>query len=200
MKKVLALCFILVMVFANVGFASKSKFKDSNYDFHNMRNFYLSNILYKSGVMPENFREDSNPTNRVLNALHNAFIKQGKQLLTQPDDMNYTNVDLEVIVYCLGINKHWQEPYYEDVYENEKVVRKDSSGKEVTWKVPRHRTVYHPGKWIFDAYAEIEFNLIDRDTGKVIYNLRDDRKRDNSDSYDGMLNRICNDFIKDLNK
>ena len=47
------------------------------------------------------------------------------------------------------------------------------------------------------AYAEVEFTLKDRSTGRTVYNCIDTRERQDS-GYDGMLNRICNDFVGDI--
>ena len=49
-----------------------------------------------------------------------------------------------------------------------------------------------------DAYVEVEFIVKDHKTNKVVYSVRDDRQRQSTNDYSGMVKRICNDFLKDL--
>ena len=43
-----------------------------------------------------------------------------------------------------------------------------------------------------------QFIVKDHKTNKVVYSVRDDRQRQSTNDYSGMVKRICNDFLKDL--
>ena len=98
---------------------------------------------------------------------------------------------------CLSEKPSWKEPWVEEIYENKKIVEKSRDGRERSITIPVKRLIQHPGEWITNAYAEVEFTLKDRSTGRTVYNCIDTRERQDS-GYDGMLNRICNDFVSDV--
>ena len=198
MKKILVLTLVLLMTIMGTASASKSKFKDPNFDFKNMINIYLAEAKYTPYNVSKNFREDGDPVNRALNAVRTAMAKKNKYLVVPPEEPTRARVDLSLVVHSLGTYTYWREPWVEERIENEKIVKKDKYGKETTYTFPVKRVIQHPGRWITDAYAGVEFTLKDRNTGRTVYNLRDDRKREEIESYDGMLNRICADFVNDL--
>ena len=198
MKKLFILILVLLMAIMGTASASKSKFKDPRYDFKNITSVYLADSSYNpDNKQWKDFKHDSDPVKRALNALRTAMAKKNKYVAVPPDEPGRTKLDLNLTVHCLGTYTYWKEPWTEERYENEKIVKKDKYGKEQSWTIPVKKTIHHPGKWITNAYAEVEFTLKDRTTGRTVYNCRDDRARDDG-GYDGMLNRICNDFVNDL--
>lgn len=189
---------ILLMAVMGSVSASKSRFKDPRYDFKNITTVYLADAVYN----PDNkkwkdFTDDSDPVKRTVNALRTAMAKKNKYLIVPPDEAGRTKLELSLAVHCLGTVRYWKEPWTEEKYVDEKITKKDKDGKEKTWTIPVKRVIHHPGQWITNAFAEVEFTLKDRGTGRTVYNCRDDRARDESD-YDGMLKRITGDFVNDL--
>ena len=178
--------------------ATKSKFKDPNYSFGNIMNIYLAECVYEpKTTFSHDVQEDSNPTSRALNSLRTAMAKKNKNLIVPPDEPTRTKVDLHLSVHTLATYTYWKEPWFEEVYENKKITEKDKDGKERSITIPVKRVIQHPGQWITNAYAEVEFTLKDRSTGRTVYNCIDKRERQDA-GYDGMLNRICADFVNDL--
>ena len=198
MKKLFILTLVLLMAIMGTASASKSKFKDPNYDFKNFVNIYLAQATYTPYNISKDFKEDGDPVNRALNAVRTAMAKKNKYLIVPPEEPSRARLDLHLVVHRLGNFTYWREPWVEEVIENEKYEKKDKNGNKTTYTIPVKRVIQHPGKWITDAYAEVEFTLKDRNTGRVVFNLRDDRKREEVEGYDGMLNRIATDFVNDL--
>jgi len=198
MKRILILTLVLLMTIMGTASATKSKFKDPNFDFKNTINIYLAEAKYTPYNVSKDFREDGDPVNRALNAVRTAMAKKNKYLVVPPEEPTRARVDLSLVVHCLGTFTYWREPWIEERVENEKIEKTDKNGKKTTYTFPVKKVIQHPGKWITDAYAGVEFTLKDRNTGRTIYNLRDDRKREEIESYDGMLNRIATDFVNDL--
>jgi len=198
MKKLFVLTLVLMMTILGTASASKSKFKDPNYDFKNFVNIYLAEATYIPYSTSKDFKEDGDPANRALNAVRTAMAKKNKYLIVPPEEPTRARLDLYLAVHRLGTFTYWREPWVEERVENEKYEKKDKDGKTTTYTIPVRRVIQHPGKWITDAFAEVEFTLKDRNTGRVVFNLRDDRKREEAEGYDGMLNRIAMDFVNDL--
>ena len=198
MKKLFILTLVLLMAIMGTVSASKSKFKDPRYDFKSITNIYLAESVYNPEKKHwKDLRHDDNLVNRTLNPLRTAMAKKNKYLVVPPEEPARCRVDLTLTVHLVGTYTYWKEPWTEETYENEKIVKRDKDGKETTYTFPVRKVIHHPGKWITNAYAEVEFTLKDRATGRTVYNCRDDRARDDG-GYDGMLNRICNDFVNDL--
>ena len=198
MKRILILTLVLLMTIMGTASASKSKFKDPNYSFGNIMNIYLAECVYTPKTnLPHDLQEDSNPTGRALNALRTAVAKKNKNLIVPPDEPNRARVDLHLVVHTLATYTYWKEPWFEEVYENKKITERGKDGKERIITIPVKRVIQHPGQWITNAYAEVEFTLKDRSTGRTVYNCIDTRERQDA-GYDGMLNRICADFVNDL--
>lgn len=197
MKKLFILVLVFMMTIMGTASASKSKFKDPNFDFKNIVNIYLAEANYKPYDNSEDFKADSNPVQRALNPLRTAMAKKNKYLAVPPDGPERCRLDLILTIHKLGTYTYWKEPWDEETYENKKIVEKGRDGRERTITIPIRRIIHHPGEWITNAYAEVEFALKDRNTGRTVYNCRDDRSRMDK-SYDGMLNRISNDFVSDL--
>ena len=198
MKKLFILTLVLMMTFMGSVSASKSKFKDSNYNFSNIMNLYLAECVYTpKSNHPHDLQEDSNPTGRALNSLRTALAKKNKNLIIPPEEPTRARLDLLLAVHTLATYTYWKEPWVEEIYENKKIVEKGRDGRERSITIPVKRLIQHPGEWITNAYAEVEFTLKDRSTGRTVYNCIDTRERQDS-GYDGMLNRICNDFVSDL--
>ena len=61
MKKILVLTLVLLMTIMGTTSASKSKFKDPNFDFKNMINIYLAEAKYTPYNVSKDFREDGDP-------------------------------------------------------------------------------------------------------------------------------------------
>ncbi|SFE23526.1 hypothetical protein [Succiniclasticum ruminis] len=198
MKKLFILTLVLMMTFMGSVSASKSKFKDPNYNFSNIMNLYLAECVYTpKSNHPHDLQEDSNPTGRALNSLRTALAKKNKNLIIPPEEPTRARLDLLLAVHTLATYTYWKEPWVEEIYENKKIVEKGRDGRERSITIPVKRLIQHPGEWITNAYAEVEFTLKDRNTGHTVYNCIDTRERQDS-GYDGMLNRICNDFVNDL--
>ena len=198
MKKLFILILVLLMGIMGTASASKSKFKDPNYSFGNIMNIYLAECVYTPKTnLPHDLQEDSNPTGRALNALRTAVAKKNKNLIVPPDEPARAIVDLHLVVHTLATYTYWKEPWFEEVYENKKITERGKDGKERIITIPVKRVIQHPGQWITNAYAEVEFTLKDRSTGRTVYNCIDTRERQDA-GYDGMLNRICADFVNDL--
>ena len=198
MKKLFILTLVFMMTIMGSASASKSKFKDPNYNFSNIMNLYLAECVYTpKSNHPHDLQEDSNPTGRALNALRTAIAKKNKNLIIPPEEPARARLDLHLAVHTLATYTYWKEPWVEEIYENKKIVEKGRDGRERSITIPVKRLIQHPGEWITNAYAEVEFTLKDRNTGHTVYNCIDTRERQDS-GYDGMLNRICNDFVSDL--
>ncbi len=198
MKKLFILTLALMMIIMGSASASKSKFKDPNYNFSNIMNLYLAECVYTpKSNHPHDLQEDSNPTGRALNSLRTAIAKKNKNLIIPPEEPARARLDLHLAVHTLATYTYWKEPWVEEIYENKKIVEKGRDGRERSITIPVKRLIQHPGEWITNAYAEVEFTLKDRNTGHTVYNCIDTRERQDS-GYDGMLNRICNDFVSDL--
>lgn len=198
MKKLFVFVLVLMMTIMGTVSASKSRFKDPHYNFSNIGNIYLIKAAYTPYKNPLKFKTDGDPANRTLNALRTAMAKKNKYLIVPPEQPYRTRLDLILEVHRLGTYTHWKAPWIEERYEDEKYERRDRYGRKETWTVPVRRVIRHPGRWVTDAYAEVEITLKDRNTGRTVYNIRDDRKREDESGYDGMLNRICTDFVNDL--
>ena len=198
MKRLFILVLVLMMTVMGTASASKSRFKDPHYNFHHISNIYLAKAAYTPYNIQKKFKADGNPANRALNAVRTAMAKKNKYLIVPPEKPFRARLNLILQVHRLGTYTYWRAPWTEEKYEDEKYERRDRYGRKTTWTVPVRRVVHHPGKWVTDAYAEVEFTLKDRSTGRTVYNLRDDRKREDADGYDGMLNRIATDFVNDL--
>ena len=198
MKRILILTLVLLMTIMGTASASKSKFKDPNYSFGNIMNIYLAECVYTPKTnLSHDVQEDSNPTGRALNSLRTALAKKNKNLIIPPDEPTRAKVDLHLAVHTLATYTYWKEPWVEEVYENKKITERDKDGRERSITIPVKRIVQHPGYWVTNAYAEVEFTLKDRSTGRTVYNCIDTRERQDA-GYDGMLNRICADFVNDL--
>ena len=198
MKKLFILTLVLMMTVMSSASASKSKFKDPNYNFSSIMNLYLAECVYTpKSNHPHDLQEDSNPTGRALNSLRTALAKKNKNLIIPPEEPTRARLDLQLAVHTLATYTYWKEPWVEEIYENKKIVEKGRDGRERSITIPVKRLIHHPGEWITNAYAEVEFTLKDRNTGHTVYNCIDTRERQDS-GYDGMLNRICNDFVNDL--
>ena len=66
MKKLFILTLVFMMTIMGSASASKSKFKDPNYNFGNVMNLYLAECVYTpKSNHPHDLQEDSNPTGRV---------------------------------------------------------------------------------------------------------------------------------------
>ena len=198
MKKLFILVLVLLMGIMGTASASKSKFKDPNYSFGNIMNVYLAECVYSpKSNQQHDLQEDSNPTGRALNSLRTAMAKKSKNLIVPPDEPTRAKVDLHLVVHTLATYTYWKEPWFEETYENKKITERDKDGRERTITIPVKRVIQHPGQWITNAYVEVEFTLKDRNTGRTVYNCIDTRERQDA-GYDGMLNRICADFVSDL--
>ena len=198
MKKFFILVLVLLMGIMGTASASKSKFKDPNYSFGNIMNVYLAECAYSpKSNQSHDLQEDSNPAGRALNSLRTAMAKKSKNLIVPPDEPTRAKVDLHLVVHTLATYTYWKEPWFEETYENKKITERDKDGRERTITIPVKRVIQHPGQWITNAYVEVEFTLKDRSTGRTVYNCIDTRERQDA-GYDGMLNRICADFVNDL--
>ena len=197
MKKIFILSLLLLFMFTGSVFASKNKFKDNLYDFKNINIINLVEASYEPVEEDADFTEDSAPVDRVLNQLRTLASKKGISILLEDDYSDKADVDLYLVVHKLG----WTEI----VTDSEPVVVHHHHGRhhhhhhsgEIVY-VPVTRPVYHPGQWITDAYVEVEFFVKDHKTNKVVYSVRDDRQRQSTNDYSGMVKRICNDFLKDI--
>lgn len=204
MKKIFIFSLLLLFMFTGSVFASKNKFKDNLYDFKDINIINLVEASYEPVEEDADFTEDSAPVDRIVNTLRTLASKKGISILLEEDYSDKADVDLYLVVHKLGTYRYWREPWTEIVTDSEPVVVHHHHSRhhhhhsgEIVY-VPVTRPVYHPGQWITDAYVEVEFFVKDYKTNKVVYSVRDDRQRQSTNDYSGMIKRICNDFLKDL--
>lgn|GEM_PF-1624155 len=206
MKKLLVLLTVLLTLLMGTAYAEKTKFKEANFNFKNLKTLHLAVTQGPKDAATEAYFPDAAPVNRVLENLRGDLQDRGLTLnegaVRKPAPYLHNKVirraELTINVYKMGYDKTWKEPWDEMVTRDEKKVAKDEHGNDVIVVEPVQEMVHHPGEWDYHCYADVEF-LVKDPAGRLIYSVRDTRDRGGQD-YDGMLGRICKDFAKDVSK
>ncbi len=206
MKKVfcLTIC-LLVLLLASTASAEKIKFKDKNFNYKNFQTVQLSGMSFLA-LDRTDFEEDQAADSSLLTSLRSAFSKRNISLMTAEDikDTETTTLISKPIIqakiFVMGYDKIWHDAWTEEYYTRKEIRIKDDHGKETTISVPQKEYIQHPAGYYYTARVDIEFNVKDSRTDKVIYTVRDTRSRGGESDTSGMLKRICNDFAEDLTK
>lgn len=207
MKKIFMAC-LLTLVFLTIPVsAEKIKFKDPGFDYKGYTVAQISNIALLN-VDNKDFVSDQGAENKITLLLRQAFVDR-KVTLRTPEQIKETATqqsslkavpEISVKVYCLGYDKIYHGPWSETVAVTRPVYAIDGWGHWGYIYVPDIQVVHHPAGYYYNAEADIEFNVTDARSGKVIYTVRDSRGRGGETDSSGMLKRICNDFVEDVTK
>jgi hypothetical protein len=228
MKKLLLGFTLGLILLTGTASAEKFRYKDPDFDFKNYRTAALTDIAIRVANVPD-FVADQGSDQKIRLQLQEALSKKKIRLrlenqpLPAPDTGaaqsaatttttgpswrsaltpagSAKNIpQIQVKVYRLGYEKFYHGPWTETKNYTRTVTVKNHDGKEETIYIPETTIVDHPEGYDLQAWAELEFNVTDTRTGKSIYTLRDSRYRAGAD-YDGMLKRICNEFVEDITK
>ena len=176
MKKLFILTLVLLMTIMGSASASKSKFKDPNYNFSNVMNLYLAECVYTpKSNHPHDLQEDSNPTGRALNSLRTALAKKNKNLIIPPEEPTRARLDLHLAVHTLATYTYWKEPWVEEIYENKKIVEKSRDGRERSITIPVKKEVIHPRAIGLPCLRRSGVYAERPHTGRTVYNCIDTR-------------------------
>ena len=208
MKKIGLCLLLLVMLVVGSASAEKIKYKDPAFTFKSYKTVAVTDILpveYKA-LPDEEFISDPTVDSKITTLLRSALIKKGIGLETPdqeksgsvPSSAVQTTPAFSVKVYRAGYNRYYNEAWL----ENREVIKEfrfvDRHGDENFAQIPINETVAHPAGYSYVARIDLEFNVINPQTGKIAYTVRDSRERGGETDIDGMLTRACNDFVGDL--
>ena len=224
MKKLLLSLTLCLVLLTGTASAEKFRYKDPDFDFKNYRTAALTDIAIRIANVPD-FIADQGSDQKIRLQLQEALAKKKirLQLENQPEQgtdgmseqtakvaaathkswrseaLDKNMPQIQVKVYRLGYEKFYHGPWTETKNYTRTVTVKNRDGKDETIYIPETTIVDHPEGYDLQAWAELEFAVTDTRTGRSIYTLRDSRYRAGSD-YDGMLKRICNEFVEDITK
>ena len=122
-----------------------------------------------------------------------SILRTEKNLLQSP-------LQITVKIYRLGYERYYRGPWTQTTETTKSIVVKDREGRDKTIYVPETVVTNHPEGYYYNAFADIEFNVVDPKSGQTVYSLHDSRTRGGETDTDGMLKRICNDFVEDVTK
>ena len=204
MKKVLCLTICLLMLLlTSTASAEKIKFKDKNFNYKNFQTVQMGGMNFLA-IDRTDFEEDQAADSKLLTSLRTAFSNRNINLVTTEEMKGGEATTLiskpfiQAKIFIMGFDKIWHEAWIETVYTTRDLRIKDKDGKETTISIPDKEYVNHPAGYYYTARVDIEFNVKDSRTDKVIYTVRDTRSRGGETDTSGMLKRICNDFAEDL--
>ena len=206
MKKLFTVLMCLsLMVFATTGFAEQIKYKEKGYDFDNVKAVYLNELVIED-VMEDNFTEDATAASKVKLALRVALAKEGLTLheaepTTEESGLTRRNkeaVQMNVTIHAFGNIEKWREPWTEHRNRTKDVTYQDADGKTSVLKVPYVETIEHDGHYEYVSQVDLEVNVVNARTDKLLYSLRDNRYRAGKNNTAGMLQRICNEVADDI--
>ena len=224
MKKLLLSLTLCLVLLTGTASAEKFRYKDPDFDFKNYHTAALTDIAIRIANVPD-FIADQGSDQKIRLQLQEALAKKKirLQLENQPEQgtdgmseqtakvaaathkswrseaLDKNMPQIQVKVYRLGYEKFYHGPWTETKNYTRTVTVKNRDGKDETIYIPETTIVDHPEGYDLQAWAELEFAVTDTRTGRSIYTLRDSRYRAGSD-YDGMLKRICNEFVEDITK
>ncbi len=202
MKKIISLIFMLVMLVALPVHAEKIKFKDSSYDFTHYSTIQLMGISSVE-IDKTEFVIDESAEGKVRLTLLSAFDKKKKKMIELDSETAVgPKLGVNVKVYVFDYDKIWHEAWTETVHRNRTIYvdEYDRHGKKRTnaISIPVTEQVQHPAGYYYTARADVEFNVHDLRTNKLVYSVRDTRSRGGETDTSGMLKRICGDFVGDI--
>lgn len=229
MKRILFLVTVCLAIISLplLASAGKTKWSNPNYDFSNLNHI---NIVSTNIVDPvaDNFTVDDMATERIITELQTSLEKKGFSVthelesnltiskseasLQTKEALNNTYVNnneaitssntanLKIIAHEFGYRARVIPGHQEarTEYHTEKI--KDNKGNWIEREVPR--TVYHyvPEKTVYDARIDIALYLVDPETDKIIFSVRDVRERTQDMDTKDMWRRIANSFAQDVEK
>lgn len=229
MKKLFLFATILiaVLVLPLAAHADKTKWSNPNYNFSKLKNIDLVSI---SIVNPDDnqFVLDDMATEKIISALQKALVKKdfsfaakvesnlmiskeaasqitkealsGTYAGTSDEITAAATADLKIIAHKFGYRSRHipahQEPRTR--YYKEKI--KDNMGNWIERDAQRTVYEYVPARTVSDAQLDVSFHLFDPVTGKIIFNLRDVRERNEDSDTTDMWQRMANYFAQELSK
>lgn len=218
----LSLC-LLTMV--SVVQAEKMEYKDSSYNFKNIKNVMLYDMDFDRAAINSSIVENS------LNDIYQRrAVKENLPVIDSETVMRKMSLDLGQDMDLL-MDANYEEfmstfeehlPDYVDAYITADVLEyttkevyhpeytswetrtehhtiKDKDGKTITISEQVLVPVHHPAYYETVFYEDVEFHVYDSKTGKEIYSRKDWRDRSDNDG-SSMFERICNSFFKDFRK
>ena len=197
MKKLLLSLTLCLVLLTGTASAEKFRYKDPDFDFKNYQKAALTDIAIQVANVPD-FIADQGSDQKIRLQLQEALAKKNIRLQLE-DQPAPALPQIQVKVYRLGYEKFYHGPWTETKNSTRTVTVKNHEGKEKTIYIPETTIVDHPEGYDLQAWAELEFTVTNPRTGRSIYTLRDSRYRAGAD-YDGMLKRICNEFVEDITK
>lgn len=205
MKKIVLLLTLCLVMIAATASAEKFRYKDTGFDFKGYKQADLVDIAVQVIDVPD-FVADQGSDQKVrlqlLEALGNKKVRlqvEHPDFVTGGPKTTGSVPQITVKIYRLGYQKNYHGPWTETKNYTKSVVVKDYKGKDKTIYFPETTVIDHPEGYDMQAWAELEFNVTDARGGRIIYSVRDSRYRAGED-YDGMLKRICSDFVDDITK
>ena len=200
--KITVLCCLVLSIFSSMAFAEKSEFKDSNYNFTQIRSIPFScNISdenkafvdneYADKVAKQALLEnakkkllpllDSNNLEKQYSTLHSEYVQQK---LTDPESAKSAfskyikdNYDAKLIVSIKKYHYEYvqHEGYTYESTEYEEIKIQNSDGTWTTISKPYKKTHYVDPWTEKIAVVKIEFKLEDNKTGEVVFARTDEK-------------------------
>ncbi len=201
MKKICALLLSLIFLLALPVSAEKVKFKDKKYDFGKYSKIQLMGIADVQ-IDKTDFEFDSSAESKVKMHLLSAFNKKDISVEDKTGEGVITpKLGFDVKIYVFGNDKIWHDAWVETVNTTKNIqVDEDRNGRKYTKtiSIPVTEYVNHPAGYYYTARVDLEFNVKDLRTDKLVYSVRDTRARGGESDTSGMLGRICGDFVSDI--
>lgn len=205
MGKKISFLVIMLLMLTLPAFAEKTKFKDKNYDFKGLIKIQAMEIASAQPASTDNLIQEKDADDIVKNAVIKAFKKK-EIAVKEVTVFNQIRPKLgfTVKIYNLGYEQIWHDAYIsiENTYKSVDVDTYDENGKPttITVDVPVTEAVEHEAGYSYAAKADIEFTVYDVRNNRVVYSVRDVRDKQGFRETDGMVERICNDFVNDITK
>lgn len=229
MKK-LFLClsmFITILALPLAAHADKTKWANPNYDFRQLQQINLVSVSVVDPVGSD-FTVDDMAAEKMIGALQNALLKKGftfdttvdsnltitkedaSQMTKEALSGTYTNTaekiapavsaNLKIIAHKFGYRTRIIPAHEEPRTRTYQEKVKDNKGNWI--KKDAQRTVYEyvPERTAYDAQIDVACHLFDPASGKIIFNLRDVRERNEDSDTTDMWQRMANYFAQELEK
>ncbi len=201
MKKFVAMLLGLVFLLTMPVNAEKVKFKDKNYVFGKYTKIQLMGIAPVQ-IDRTDFQVDSSAESKVKMNLLSAFNKKNVTI-EDKNELNPTapKLGFDVKIYVFGNDKIWHDAWVETVYATKTIwIDEEHNGRKSSKSIsiPVTEYVNHPAGYYYTARVDLEFNVKDLRTDKLVYSIRDTRSRGGESDTSGMLKRICGDFVDDI--
>lgn len=201
MKKICGLLLAFIFLLALPVSAEKIKFKDKNYEFGKYTKIQLMGIAPVQ-IDRTDFEVDNSADAKVRMNLLAAFNKKNVTVEENTEETVATpKLGFDVKIYIFGNDKIWHDAWVETVYTSKTIyVDENRNGRKYTKTitVPITEYVNHPAGYYYTSRVDLEFNVKDLRTNKLVYSLRDTRSRGGEADTSGMLKRICSDFVDDI--